>query len=117
MVVRGELKVSRGAVLGSHEFTVIPPTLAGWRHFLELAPASGLKFGELGFRNEMGLLVLTVPLHAGKWVEQRLGDAIVRGPENGLSLDRTARVVNYWTMTRSDGMGTWDRTILVITMG
>jgi hypothetical protein len=26
---------------------VIPPTLAGWRDFLALAPASGLKFGEL----------------------------------------------------------------------
>ena len=26
---------------------VIPPTLAGWRQFLDLAPASGLKFGEL----------------------------------------------------------------------
>ena len=47
VLVRGELKVSRGAVLGSSEVTVIPPTLAGWRHFLELAPASGLKFGEL----------------------------------------------------------------------
>jgi hypothetical protein len=47
VIVRGELKVARGAVLGSAEVTVIPPTLAGWRHFLELAPASALKFGEL----------------------------------------------------------------------
>jgi hypothetical protein len=58
-------------------------------------------WGELGFRNEAGLLVLTVPLQGGKWVEQRLGDAIVRGPEHGLSLDRTARVVNYWVRLRA----------------
>lgn len=47
VLVRGELKVSRGAVLGSPEVTVVPPTMAGWRDFLERAPASGLKFGEL----------------------------------------------------------------------
>ena len=28
-------------------FVVVPPTLAGWRQFLDLAPASGLRFGEL----------------------------------------------------------------------
>lgn len=47
VLVRGELRVARGAALGSPEVTVVPPTLAGWRDFLALAPASGLKFAEL----------------------------------------------------------------------
>ncbi len=47
VVVRGTLKIARGAALASPEVSVLPPTLSGWRHFLELAPASGLKFGEL----------------------------------------------------------------------
>ena len=57
-------------------------------------------WGELGFHNERGLLVLTVPLQGGKWVEQRIGAAIVRGPEQGLSLDQTARVAKYWVQLR-----------------
>jgi len=57
-------------------------------------------WGELGFFNERGLLVLTVPLQGAKWVEQRISDAIVHGPEQGLSLDRTARVVKYWVQLR-----------------
>lgn len=47
VIVRGALRVARGTALGSPDVTVIRPTLAGWRHFLELAPASGLKFTEL----------------------------------------------------------------------
>ena len=58
-------------------------------------------WGELGFHAEGGLLVLTVPMQGGKWVEQRLAGAIVRGPEQGLSLDRTARVVKYWVRLQS----------------
>mgnify|MGYP007046944818 CR=1 FL=1 len=58
-------------------------------------------WGELGFANQRGLLVLTVPLQGGKWVEQRFGDAIVRGPERGLSLDGTARVAMYWMRLRA----------------
>ena len=46
-LVRGELKVARGAALESPELTVLPPTLAGWERFLELGPAAGLKFTEL----------------------------------------------------------------------
>ena len=57
-------------------------------------------WGELGFHAERGLLVLTVPMQGGKWVEQRLSGAIVRGPEQRLSLDRTARVVKYWVRLR-----------------
>jgi superfamily II DNA or RNA helicase len=45
VVVREQLRVGRGVQVGQGE--VLPPTLAGWRRFLALAPASGLKFGEL----------------------------------------------------------------------
>lgn len=58
-------------------------------------------WGEIGFHNEGGLLVLTVPLQAGPWVEQRFGDAVMRGPEQGLSLDGTARVARYWVRLRA----------------
>jgi hypothetical protein len=53
------------------------------------------QFGELGFKAERGLLVLTVPLGFSGWVQKRFGDAIVRGPVEGLSLDGTARVVRF----------------------
>lgn len=46
-VVRGALRVLRGVQLNQPDVFVVPPTLAGWRQFLELAPASGMKFGEL----------------------------------------------------------------------
>jgi hypothetical protein len=42
---RGGMRVGRGVQVGQGE--VLPPTLAGWRRFLALAPASGLKHGEL----------------------------------------------------------------------
>jgi superfamily II DNA or RNA helicase/predicted RNA methylase len=45
-VVRGGLRILRGAQLVGAD-VVLPPTVAGWRQFLELAPASGLKFGEI----------------------------------------------------------------------
>lgn len=47
VVARGELRVAKGIQIGQPDVFVIPPTLAGWRQFLDLAPASGLKFGEL----------------------------------------------------------------------
>jgi superfamily II DNA or RNA helicase/predicted RNA methylase len=46
-VVRGGLRVLRGVQIHQAEVFVLAPTLAGWRQFLELAPASGLKFGEI----------------------------------------------------------------------
>lgn len=58
-------------------------------------------WGEVGFANAGGLLVLTVPLQAGRWVEQRFGQAVVRGPEERLSLDGTARVADYWVRLRA----------------
>lgn len=54
------------------------------------------QFGELGFRNERGLLVLTVPAPASRWVEQRLGASVIRGPLAGVSSDGAARVASYW---------------------
>ncbi len=45
VVVDGKLTVARGPGLATGD--VLPPTAAGWRSFLDLAPASGLKFGEL----------------------------------------------------------------------
>ena len=53
------------------------------------------QWGELGFKNERGLLVLTVPLGFKGWVAQRFGDAVVRGPVEGLSFDGTARVAHF----------------------
>ena len=46
-VVKGKLRIAKGAVLESPEVVVLPPTEAGWQSYLELAPASGLKFTEL----------------------------------------------------------------------
>jgi hypothetical protein len=50
------------------------------------------QFGEIGFKNERGLLVLMVPWGMASWLRQKFGDAIVRGPEEGRSLDGTAKV-------------------------
>jgi hypothetical protein len=54
------------------------------------------QFGELGFANRDGLLKLTVPLRAEAWLTAKLGDALVLGPERGLSLDGAARVSRVW---------------------
>lgn len=53
------------------------------------------RFGELGFKNERGLLILTVPLQAKGWVLQRFAGAIVRGPVQGTSLDGAAFVAHF----------------------
>ncbi len=53
------------------------------------------QWGEVGFRNEDGLLVLTVPMQARRWVQERLAEAIAFGPVPGLSSDGRARVVDY----------------------
>jgi superfamily II DNA or RNA helicase len=39
--------VNAGAAFGTAGVDVLPPTEGGWRAFLDQAPASGLKFGEL----------------------------------------------------------------------
>ena len=46
-LVKGQLRIAQGAVLESPEVVVLPPTEAGWQSYLELAPASELKFTEL----------------------------------------------------------------------
>ena len=53
------------------------------------------QWGDLGFANKRGLLVLTVPLQAAGWVRQRFGDAVVEGPREALSSDGTARVAHF----------------------
>ena len=45
LVVDGALTLASGEPLRGGE--LLAPTLAGWQRFIELAPASGLKFGEL----------------------------------------------------------------------
>ena len=58
------------------------------------------QWGEVGFRNDRGLLVLTVPWGMAGWLRQKLGDAVVRGPVAGLSADGTARVAEAWVRLR-----------------
>ena len=58
------------------------------------------QWGEVGFYNEGGLLALTVPWGMASWLRQKLGDAVVRGPEAGVSLDGTARVAKAWVRLR-----------------
>lgn len=50
VLIDGALHVASGAHLRGA--FVLPPTLAGWSQFLELAPDSGLKFGELAQAGE-----------------------------------------------------------------
>ncbi len=53
------------------------------------------RWGEIGFFNREGILVLTVPLPAASWIQRKLASAIVRGPEQLLSQDGTARVARF----------------------
>ena len=59
------------------------------------------QWGEVGFANEDGLLSLTVPWGMAAWMRSRLGDALVRGPEPGLSQDGTARVAHALVRMRA----------------
>ncbi len=54
---------------------------------------------ELGFVNQDGLLVLTVPWGMATWLHEKLGDALVLGPEAALSLEGTVRV---WVQPRAE---------------
>ncbi len=58
------------------------------------------RWGELGFLNERSTLVLTVPLPAAAWIQNKLSSTIVRGPDRLLSQDRTARVARFWLRLR-----------------
>ncbi len=57
-------------------------------------------WGEAGFRNDGGLLVVTVPWAAAAWMRTRLGEALVRGPEAAVSSDGSARVAEVWLRLR-----------------
>jgi hypothetical protein len=57
-------------------------------------------WGELGFRNDAGTLVLTVPWAMAAWLQERLGDARVRGPEPVAALEGGARVAQVWVRPR-----------------
>jgi hypothetical protein len=50
--------------------------------------------------NDRGALALTVPFGAAAWIRQKLGDAVVRGPEATLSTDGSARVAKVWVRVR-----------------
>jgi hypothetical protein len=68
---------------------------------LAIPDGEGLTFplgpwGELGFRNEEGLLVLTAPMPTEGWIQRKLSDSLVRGPEQLLSRDGSSRVSRFW---------------------
>lgn len=52
---------------------------------LDIAPGTRVSvplgiYGELAVGNDQGLLALTVPIRAGRWLEEQAGDLIVGGP-------------------------------------
>ena len=74
-------------------------------HPLALPEGEGLaipfgQFGEIGLKNDHGLLALTVPAAWGERLAGRLGAALVRGPQRGRSLDGAAEVVTCWARLR-----------------
>lgn len=58
------------------------------------------QWGELGFANTEGNLVLTAPLVARKMLEARLAGALVEEPRVGLSTDGRSRVVEMTVRLR-----------------
>ena len=74
-------------------------------HPLALPEGEGLaiplaQFGEVGLKNDRGLLALTVPAAWSTRLAGRLGTALVRGPERGRSLGGAAEVVTCWARLR-----------------
>ena len=72
---------------------------------LAVPPGEGVSiplgsFGEVGVANDGGLLLLTVPAPMAKWAQERIGAALVRGPEAALSVDGSARVARMWVHLR-----------------
>ena len=70
-------------------------------HALAMPEGEGLaiplgQFGEVGLRNDHGLVAATVPAAWGARLAGRLGTALVRGPERARSLDGSADVVTCW---------------------
>lgn len=56
--------------------------------------------GELGFRNDRGLLAITVPLSMTGWLRSQAGAMIVRGPEQRRSSDGGSVVADAWLRLR-----------------
>jgi hypothetical protein len=73
LVVDGALTLARGTKLRGGE--LLAPTLTGWQRYVELAPASGLKFGEL---REVGM-----EFWARKFPRGRLGAASAETEDEG----------------------------------
>ena len=72
---------------------------------LAVPPGEGVSiplggFGEVGVANDGGLLLLTVPAPMAAWARERIGPALMRGPEAALSADGTARVARMWVHLR-----------------
>ena len=72
---------------------------------LALPPGEGAfvpfgQFGELGFRNDDGLLALTVPISMVRLLKTQAGPMLVRGPERRLSADGTSTVAESWLRLR-----------------
>jgi hypothetical protein len=57
--------------------------------------------GEVAVANDQGLLVITVPAAMASWARDRVGPALVRGPEAALSADGAARVARLWVRLRA----------------
>ena len=58
------------------------------------------QWGELGFANEGGNMVLTAPMVARKMLEARMAGALVEEPRVGLSSDGRSRVVEMTVRLR-----------------
>ncbi|MCK6529714.1 hypothetical protein L6R50_19885 [Myxococcota bacterium] len=58
------------------------------------------QFGEVGFRNDGGTLVLSVPIPMAGWAARQLGDAVVGGPVRRDALDGGAAVADFWVRLR-----------------
>ena len=78
-------------------------------HPLALPEGEGLaiplgQFGSVGFRNDQGLLELTVPAVWGARLASQLGAALVRGPERWRAGDGISEVEVVWLGLRA-GVG------------
>ena len=56
--------------------------------------------GEVGFRNDRGTLVLSVPLPMAGWAARQLGDAVVGGPVRREAASGGAAAADFWLRLR-----------------
>jgi len=77
---------------GSSATEVVPLTLApGVRVALPLGP-----LGEIGVANDRGLLAVTVPARATRWLQDHLGNLVVAGPQAVTGADGMHRLSVAW---------------------